>query len=68
MSNIGRKYPLRWVDYIIESRGNGDWRVEQEAVDKGLYHDGDVYIVRDGWLIKQDKLTEIVLTYEKKEK
>lgn len=52
-----------WLDYNIERLPNGTWRVEQEAVDKGLYSEGDVFIVKDGWLVKQDDLTKLVITY-----
>jgi hypothetical protein len=40
--------------------------VEQEAVDKGLYKEGDVFIVKNGWLIKQEDLTAMVMKYEVK--
>jgi hypothetical protein len=55
---------MRWIDYEIENMPNGNWRVEQEAVDKGLYKEGDVFIVRNGWLIKQEALTAMVMKYE----
>jgi hypothetical protein len=55
---------MLWFDYNIENMPNGNWRVEQEAVDKGLYKEGDVFIVRNGWLIKQEALTAMVMKYE----
>lgn len=55
---------MLWFDYNIESLPNGNWRIEQEAVDKGLYKEGDVFIVKNGWLIKQEDLTSLVMRYE----
>lgn len=55
---------MLWLDYNIENMPNGNWRVEQEAVDKGLYKEGDVFIVRNGWLIKQEDLTAMVMKYK----
>jgi hypothetical protein len=55
---------MLWFDYNIENMPNGNWRVEQEAVDKGLYKEGDVFIVRNGWLIKQEDLTAMIMKYE----
>jgi len=41
------------MDYNIEELPNGDWRVEDEAFEKGLYKAGDVFIVdNNGWLRK----------------
>ena len=57
---------MLWFDYNIENMPNGNWRVEQEAVDKGLYKEGDVFIVKNGWLIKQEDLTAMVIKYEAK--
>jgi hypothetical protein len=57
---------MLWFDYNIENMPNGNWRVEQEAVDKGLYKEGDVFIVKNGWLIKQEDLTAMVMKYEVK--
>jgi hypothetical protein len=57
---------MLWFDYNIENMPNGNWRVEQEAVDKGLYKEGDVFIVKNGWLIKQEDLTSLVIKYESK--
>ena len=56
-----------WMDYNIESIGNGTWRVEREAFEKGLYKEGDVFIVRDGWLVKVDDLTKLIYQYENKD-
>ena len=59
---------MLWADYLIESMGS-KWRPvgseewKTELMDKGLYKPGDVFIVdKDGWLIKVDKLTEMVVT------
>jgi hypothetical protein len=52
---------MMWVDYFIESLDNGTWRVEKEAVDKGLYKEGDVFIVKNGWLVKQEELTSLII-------
>lgn len=57
---------MLWVDYNIERLDNGTWRVEKEAVDKGLYKEGDVFIVKNGWLVKQEQLTTMVLQHEAK--
>lgn len=58
---------MLWFDYDIEDAPGGHWRVEQEAVDKGLYKQGDVFIVNnDGWLIKQEDLTAMIMKYEVK--
>jgi hypothetical protein len=55
-----------WVDYNIESLDNGVWRVEKEAVDKGLYSEGDIFVVRNGWLVKLDPLTVMIVKHESK--
>ena len=58
---------MLWVDYTIESLGSnwrpiGDEGWKNELIDKGLYRPGDVFIVdKDGWLVKVDKLTEMVI-------
>lgn len=58
---------MLWVDYHIEKLPNGTWRVEKEAFEKGLYKEGDVFIVdKNGWLVKQEPLTHMVITYEAK--
>lgn len=57
---------MLWYDYNIESLPNGTWRVEKEAFDKGLYKEGDVFIVKNGWLVKQEDLTSLILKYEAK--
>lgn len=57
---------MLWLDYTIEQLPNGAWRVEQEAVDQGLYKDGDVFIVKNGWLIKQEPLTTMIFQYQGK--
>jgi hypothetical protein len=55
-----------WIDYNIESLDNGVWRVEKEAVDKGLYSEGDIFVVRNGWLVKLDPLTVMIVKHESK--
>jgi hypothetical protein len=60
---------MRWIDYQLESFPDGSWRVEQEAIDKGLYKPGDVFIVDpNGILRKVDDLTKLVYHYENKDK
>ena len=66
-----------WMDYNITQAGNnfrieGDWpgevmgqMADGKQKDSCLYNPGDVFIVNeDGWLIKSDKLSEMILTYE----
>ena len=66
-----------WMDYNITQAGNnfrieGDWpgevmgqMADGKQKDSYLYKPGDVFIVNeDGWLIKSDKLSEMILTYE----
>lgn len=56
---------MYWLDYTIERLSNGNWRVEKEAFEKGLYKEGDVFIVdKNGWLVKQEDLTALILKYE----
>ena len=70
-----------WVDYnIIQAGGNfrveGEWPGEVMGLDRQgnpgnkkrpLYQPGDVFIVnKDGWLVKQEELTSLMLTYESK--
>lgn len=57
---------MLWVDYNIEKLDNGTWRVEREAFEKGLYNEGDVFIVRNGWLVKVDDLTKLIYQHENK--
>jgi hypothetical protein len=57
---------MLWVDYNIESLGNGTWRVEKEALDRGLYSEGDMFVVRNGWLVKLDPLTTMIIKHESK--
>ena len=60
---------MLWLDYNIEKLPDGTWRVEQEAVDKGLYKTGDVFIVdKNGWLRKVDDLTRLIYHYENRNK
>ena len=58
-----------WVDYTINSVPGKGFKVEgdtpTEIMDKGLYKPGDVFIVNEsGWLVKTDKLTEMVLKHQ----
>ena len=53
-----------WMDYIIDQVGEnfkvcGD--TPTEVVDKGLYQEGDVFVVKDGWLKKLGKFEELLL-------
>jgi hypothetical protein len=58
---------MLWLEYNIENTPAGHWRVEKEAFDRGLYKEGDVFIVnKDGWLIKQEELTAMIMKYETK--
>jgi hypothetical protein len=66
MSSTEQWPKMTWLDYSIESKENGDWRVEEEAFEKGLYESGDIFIVtNDGWLRKVDKLTEMCYKYDR---
>tara|TARA_B110000908_G_scaffold167616_1_gene220875 strand:+ start:2305 stop:2499 length:195 start_codon:yes stop_codon:yes gene_type:complete len=58
-----------WIDYTINSVPGKGFKVEGETpteiMDKGLYKPGDVFIVNEsGWLVKTDKLTEMVLKHQ----
>lgn len=70
-----------WIDYTIEQGVDkfcvkGDWPKEVMGYDKDgnpgwkdsvLYKPGEVYIVNeDGWLVKTDDLTALVLKRESK--
>ena len=53
-----------WLDYIIEQMGTsfrvkGDTEIEVQ--DKGLYNEGDVFVVKNGWLTKVGKFEELLL-------
>ena len=53
-----------WMDYTINQAGDnftvvGD--TDTEVMDKGLYSEGDVFVVKDGWLIKVGKFVELLL-------
>ena len=40
----------QWCDYYLFSKPDGTFRVEEEAIDKGLYKKHAVYITdKDGW-------------------
>lgn len=59
-----------WVDYNIDSLPGGKgFKVvgdtPTEVMDKGLYKPGDVFIVNEnGWLIKTDELSSLILKYD----
>tara|TARA_B110000444_G_C18713506_1_gene534889 strand:- start:786 stop:980 length:195 start_codon:yes stop_codon:yes gene_type:complete len=58
-----------WIDYTINSVPGKGFKVEGETpteiMDKGLYKPGDVFIVNEsGWLVKTDKLSEMVLKHQ----
>tara|TARA_R110001606_G_scaffold130249_2_gene265582 strand:+ start:1142 stop:1339 length:198 start_codon:yes stop_codon:yes gene_type:complete len=60
---------MMWVDYTINSVPGKGFKVEGETpteiMDKGLYKPGDVFIVNEsGWLVKTDKLSEMVLKHQ----
>ena len=68
---------MMWTDYNIDQVGSnfkvvGDWPGEvmgknKDGSDKGyaLYRPGDVFIVdKEGWLVKTDQLSTLVLKYE----
>jgi hypothetical protein len=47
---------MLWVDYFIEQTGS-DFKVkgdtDTEVMDKGLYQEGDIFVVdKNGWLRK----------------
>ena len=67
-----------WVDYNIDQAGqnfrvSGDWPGEVMGVakdgtpkDNYLYKPGDVFVVNEnGWLVKSDHLSALVMKYEK---
>ena len=68
-----------WIDYTVESAGEnftikGDWPgevmgIQQDGTPKDhwLYKPGDVFIVNEnGWLMKSDELSAMILKYENK--
>jgi|TARA_B100001094_G_scaffold271403_1_gene276672 hypothetical protein len=57
---------MMWVDYTIDQVGTsfkvkGD--TETEVMDKGLYTEGDVFVVKNGWLQKVGKFEELLLQH-----
>ncbi len=55
-----------WLDYLIEQAGTsfkvkGD--TDTEVMDQGLYQEGDVFVVKDGWLQKVGKFEELLLQH-----
>ena len=72
---------MMWVDYNIDQVGEhftvkGDYPGEVMGVardgsprDHWLYKPGDVFIVNEnGWLIKSDELSAMVIRHESKKK
>ena len=70
---------MMWLDYTVEQFGKnfriaGDWPGEVMGVakdgkpkDHWLYKPGDVFIVNEnGWLMKSDELSAMILKYENK--
>ena len=70
---------MMWVDYNIDQVGEhfsvkGDYPGEVMGVardgsprDHWLYKPGDVFIVNEnGWLVKSDQLSAMILKYESK--
>ena len=55
---------MLWIDYGIDQVGD-NFRVvgdtETEVQDKGLYSEGDVFVVKNGWLTKVGKFEELLL-------
>ena len=55
-----------WMDYIIDQAGE-NFRVrgdtDTEVMDQGLYQEGDVFVVKDGWLQKVGKFEELLLQH-----
>ena len=57
---------MMWVDYTIDQVGEnfkvcGD--TETEVMDQGLYKEGDVFVVKNGWLQKVGKFEELLLQH-----
>ena len=55
-----------WLDYLIEQAGTsfkvkGD--TDTEVMDQGLYKEGDVFVVKNGWLQKVGKFEELLLQH-----
>ena len=54
----------KWVDYFIYSKPDKSFKVEEEAIDKGLYKRSAMYITDDmGWFheISEDKFKWILI-------
>ena len=53
-----------WIDYHINQKGE-DFKVcgdtPTEVMDQGLYQEGDVFVVKNGWLTKVGKFEELLL-------
>jgi len=60
------KTSMIWMDYIIDQAGE-NFRVrgdtDTEVMDQGLYQEGDVFVVKDGWLQKVGKFEELLLQH-----
>ena len=57
---------MMWVDYTIDQVGTsfkvkGD--TDTEVMDQGLYKEGDVFVVKNGWLQKVGKFEELLLQH-----
>lgn len=57
---------MMWLDYTIDQAGE-NFRVrgdtDTEVQDKGLYSEGDVFVVKNGWLQKVGKFEELLLQH-----
>jgi hypothetical protein len=55
---------MMWLDYTIDQVGE-DFKIvgdtPTEVMDQGLYQEGDVFVVKDGWLQKVGKFEELLL-------
>lgn len=55
-----------WLDYTIDQAGE-NFRVrgdtDTEVMDQGLYKEGDVFVVKNGWLQKVGKFEELLLQH-----
>jgi hypothetical protein len=57
---------MMWLDYTIDQAGE-NFRVrgdtDTEVMDQGLYKEGDVFVVKNGWLQKVGKFEELLLQH-----
>ena len=57
----------KWIDYFIYSKPDGSFKVEEEAIDKGLYKRKAMYITDDmGWFheVTEKQLNELIADME----